>query len=122
MKHLPHNFAVSTACCMNQKVVDSYVQMMAKKMKLPKSEWMFVFDKILFYGFGLHAAGFFMPRGIKVFGGLFVAAATLFACLLPVLLDHFYVNTNILMAFFFGVLHLAYGGYLYVSEKRKQTA
>jgi len=77
---------------------------------------------ILFYGFGLTAAGFFMPRGIKVFGGVFVAAATLFACFLPVLLAHFYVNTNILMAFFFGVLHLAYGGYLYVSEKRKQTA
>jgi hypothetical protein len=30
---------------------------------------------ILFYGCALHAAGFFMPRGIKLFGLLFMASA-----------------------------------------------
>lgn len=52
MKHIPYNFAVSTACVMNQEIVNSYVKMMSKNTKLPKHEWMFVFDGILFYGFG----------------------------------------------------------------------
>src|ERR1019366_9658244 len=30
---------------------------------------------ILFYGLALHTAGFFMPRGIKIFGWLFIASA-----------------------------------------------
>jgi hypothetical protein len=77
---------------------------------------------ILFYGCALHAAGFFMPRGINLFGLLFMA----FACGL------FYaffagwiserINAHLLMGFFFGVLHLAYGIYLYLTEKGKRAA
>jgi hypothetical protein len=32
------------------------------------------------------------------------------------------LNAHWLMGFFFGVLHLAYGGYLYLTEKGKNAA
>jgi hypothetical protein len=35
---------------------------------------------------------------------------------------HFDVNPHWLMGFFFGVLHLAYGAYLYLTEKGKNAA
>lgn len=77
---------------------------------------------ILFYGCALHAAGFFMPRGIKLFGLLLIACA---CCL-------FYgffigwiserINAHCLMGFFFGGLHLAYGIYLYFTEPKNPVA
>jgi hypothetical protein len=77
---------------------------------------------ILFYGFALHAAGFFMLRGIKVFGWSFIASA----CLLIYGVMAGWINlqekAHWLMGFFFGVLHLAYGAYLYLTEKRKNAA
>jgi hypothetical protein len=33
----------------------------------------------------------------------------------------FDVNSHELMGFFFGVLHLAYGAYLYLTERRKNA-
>ena len=72
---------------------------------------------ILFYGCALHAAGFFMPRGIRVFGWLFIfsGCALLLAFVKGWL--HFRIPAHGLMGFFFGVLHLAYGVYLYLTEK-----
>ncbi len=76
----------------------------------------------LLYGCALHSAGFFMPRGIKVFGWLFIAGT----CLL--LFGHslgwlnFPHSAHCLMGFFFGVLHLAYGAYLFLTEKGKNAA
>jgi hypothetical protein len=83
---------------------------------------LFVFPNILFYGCAVHAAGFFMPRGMKLFGWLILASAGVTLLIVPRLqtdpspaLDH------ALMGFFFGVLHLAYGVYLYFTEKRKNA-
>jgi hypothetical protein len=77
---------------------------------------------IMLYGFALHAAGFFMPRGIKFFGWLFIASG----CLLTwgfaaewIDLDY---KAHWLMGFFFGVLHLAYGAYLFLTEKKNSDA
>jgi hypothetical protein len=79
---------------------------------------------ILFYGCALHSADFFMPRGIKYFGLIFVTAALglIFMMLkapgwLP---DQ--INPHWLMGFFFGVLHLGYGAYLYLTEKKNPVA
>jgi hypothetical protein len=79
---------------------------------------------VLLYGCALHSAGFFMWRGIKVFGWLFIACACA--------LFFFYMNSlgwvdfpfsaHWLMGFFFGVLHLAYGAYLFLTEKGKNAA
>ena len=77
---------------------------------------------IMFYGCALHAAGFFMPRGIKLFGWSFIACACglFYAILLDFIHEDF--NAHWIMGFFFGALHLAYGGYLYLTEKGKNAA
>ena len=70
----------------------------------------------------LHAAGFFMPRGVKLFGlDFYCLRVRLVACRC-----HHEFQSNLkahwLMGFFFGVLHLAYGAYLYLTEKGKNAA
>lgn len=85
--------------------------------------WLFVVANALFYGCAVHAAGFFMPRGMKLFGGLIIALTAAILVILPWMdlapgriLDHLF------MGGLFGLLHLAYGVYLYTSERRKRPA
>ena len=80
---------------------------------------------LVLYGCGLHAAGFFMPRGFKLFGWiLIVCGCTIWISLILVssvnedLLSFFEKWESWLMGLFFGGGHLAYGIYLYVTEKR----
>jgi hypothetical protein len=78
----------------------------------------------LTFGCGIHAAGFFMPRGIRWFGWIFLLAGIgLLACLVAEidLLRVFY-SPHLLMAAIFGGLHLAYGAYLYLTEKKNPVA
>ena len=76
---------------------------------------------IVLYGCAIHAAGFFMPRGIKLFGWAFIAGGcALFALGLPNVPLPLYAHG--VMGLFFGLLHLAYGIYLYFTEKRKNEA
>jgi hypothetical protein len=77
---------------------------------------------ILFYGCALHAAGFFMPRGIKWFGWIFILSSCGLAYAFMLHWFDFEVNPHELMGFFFGVLHLTYGAYLYLTEKGKNAA
>lgn len=76
---------------------------------------------VLFYGFALHAAGFFISRGVRWFGWLYVAAVPLIAVVVAITKPD-NLNAHWLMGCFFGVLHLAYGAYLYLTEKRKNAA
>jgi hypothetical protein len=85
--------------------------------------WLFAIPDALFYGCAVHAAGFFMPRGMKLFGWLIIgitgAALLVVAWLAPPpssRLDHAFMGT------LFGLLHLAYGIYLYVTEPRTRPA
>jgi hypothetical protein len=73
---------------------------------------------LLFYGFGLNAAGFFMQRGIRLFGW--------FMAVLGLALGGYFFFTgppdlnaqvHLLMGGLFGLPHLAYGVYLYFTEK-----
>ena len=62
-----------------------------------------------------------MPRGIKWFGWIFIISSCgLFYAFMLHWFD-FEVNPYELMGFFFGVLHLAYGAYLYLTEKGKNA-
>ena len=79
------------------------------------------------FGCALNAAGFFMPRGIKVFGWLFIVMG----CILTICLvceaesganPLFNISPHLLMGGIFGGLHLAYGIYLYFVEKGKNAA
>jgi hypothetical protein len=85
--------------------------------------WLFVLPDAFFYGCAVHAAGSFMPRGMKVFGWLIIAVAAAAVMAFRWLnlpsgawLDHAF------MGVLFGFLHLAYGIYLYATEPRKSRA
>jgi hypothetical protein len=77
-----------------------------------------------FFGCGAHAAGSFVQRGMKLFGWLFI----LIGCGLFVLfiMDHQdflgRCSPHLVMACIFGGLHLAYGIYLYFTEKKNPVA
>ena len=75
----------------------------------------------LFYGCALNSAGFFMSRGVRWFGWIYIL---LVPCVLIALLiiQPVYVNPHWVMGFFFGVLHLAYGAYLFFTEKPNDVA
>jgi hypothetical protein len=75
---------------------------------------------LLFYGCALHSAGFFMSRGIKLFGWAFIILGCF---VLPYYVSiSAKISANWVMGFFFGMLHLAYGAYLYLTEKGKNAA
>ena len=77
---------------------------------------------VVLYGCAFHAAGFFMPRGMRLFGWVFIlGGCALFAAGIPDRIDRLTYAHGI-MGFFFGVLHLAYGAYLYSTEQRKNVA
>ncbi len=75
---------------------------------------------MLLYGCALHAAGFFMPRGMKLFGWIFVALGCGWSAALSTNPGLRGFDPNLVMAGSFGLLHLAYGVYLFFTERRKQ--
>jgi hypothetical protein len=77
---------------------------------------------MLFYGCAIHSAGFFMPRGMKLFGWIFIGFACGTLCFIAIVQPQTGINAHWFMGFFFGVLHLAYGTYLYLTEKGKNAA
>ena len=79
---------------------------------------------LFFYGAAVHAAGFFMPRGMKVFGWLFIAGGVLLlAGLMAFEPDDLGARpASAVMGLFFGVLHLGYGLYLRATERPQPVA
>lgn len=74
------------------------------------------------YGAALHAAGFFMPRGIKVLGWVFILGGTLLLLGIIVFGDSLeFRYTHPVMGGFFGGLHLAYGIYLHFTEPKNAS-
>jgi len=73
------------------------------------------------YGCAAYSAGFFVPRGMKLFGWIFIMLGC--ALVLSIPSDSFpQISSSLLMATTFGALHLAYGIYLYVTEKGKNAS
>ena len=74
----------------------------------------------LLYGLALHAAGFFMPRGIKLFGwGFLVAGLAMLGAMMWSNFSASGISPHVLMGAIFGGSHLAYGIYLYFTEQGK---
>jgi hypothetical protein len=75
------------------------------------------------YGGALHAAGFFMPRGIRLFGWCLIVGAS--AALMGLVIVQPDARgpelANAVMGVAFGLMHLGYGGYLLASEKRRSA-
>jgi hypothetical protein len=90
----------------------------------PLTELWLPLSWVVLYGCSIHAAGFFMPRGMKLFGWAFIlGGCVLLAAELagqPAQPQHF-LYPHAIMGFFFGGLHLAYGGYLYFTEQRRNA-
>jgi hypothetical protein len=76
---------------------------------------------LFFYGCALHSAGFFMPHGMKWFGWIFILLTSLSLFLLMLVAPP-EISAHWLMGFFFGGLQLAYGAYLYLTEKKNPAA
>jgi hypothetical protein len=77
----------------------------------------------LLYGLALHAAGFFMARGIRLFGwGFVLAGLILLAAMVWTNLSASGVSPHVLMGIIFGGSHLAYGIYLYFTGEGKNEA
>lgn len=76
-----------------------------------------------FYGCAVHAAGFFMPRIVRWLGWLFVLSGSALMGLLDISEQRLtQLSPHLLMAAIFGGLHLAYGIYLYFTEKKNPAA
>jgi hypothetical protein len=72
-----------------------------------------------FYGCALHSAGFFMPRGIRWLGWVVILAGCgLMGSVSLGLLNPNQLPPHLLMGSIFGGLHLAYGIYLYFTERK----
>jgi hypothetical protein len=81
--------------------------------------WPLVLSWVVLYGCAFHAAGFFMPRGMRLFGwASIIGGCGLFALGIPDWAQRPQYAHGI-MGLFFGALHLAYGVYLYFTEPRR---
>jgi len=88
--------------------------------QLAKAVWLILPIWMVLYGCALHAAGFFMPRGIKLFGWGFILAGCGLAGFIAVCRRLPEQGTaHLVMGASFGAFHVAYGVYLYFTEKRK---
>jgi hypothetical protein len=76
------------------------------------------------YGLGLHAAGFFMPRGIRWLGWVFLAGSVVIPCVLDRQARSGpagFATANAMMGIAFGGIHLAYGFYLRLTRSPATT-
>jgi len=89
---------------------------------LPESAWIVAIVWVLCYGLGLHAAGFFAQRGIKLLGWIFViSGVVLFFALEGWSRLQSSQAAHYVMGIFFGLIQLSYGIYLYFTEKRRSA-
>ena len=84
------------------------------------ASWGFPAFWMLLYGCALNAAGFFMHRGIKLLGWLFVFCGCALMGMRCFATGTFTTLAgHVTMGGVFGGLHLAYGVYLYFTENRR---
>jgi hypothetical protein len=83
--------------------------------------WWLVPGWMALYGCALHAAGFFMPRGFRLFGWAFVVGSCLLGAALCLGGPPSIPMANWGMGGLFGGTHLAYGIYLNFTEKRRNA-
>ena len=74
----------------------------------------------LLYGLALHAASFFIPRGVRLFAwGFIFAGLVLYVLLALNFAPDWNISPHWIMGIIFGASQLACGVYLYFTEQRK---
>jgi len=77
---------------------------------------------VLLYGCALHSAGFFMPRGIRLFAWAFLVGGSALLIGFALMPDWPPPKCgHAVMGSFFGVAQLAYGIYLYFTEQKNEA-
>jgi hypothetical protein len=74
------------------------------------------------FGCSLCSAGFFVPRGMKLFGWLFILIGICLVIGMRTKSNLAFCSPHLLMSGIFGGLHLAYGIYLYFTERKNPVA
>jgi hypothetical protein len=74
---------------------------------------------VILYGCAVHASGFFMTRGMQLFGWLIIAGGCVSFLIGAPPETQMPVVSYAIMGGFFGLLHIAYGVYLYFTENRE---
>jgi hypothetical protein len=88
---------------------------------LGQAAWLTAAAWVILYGCALNAAGFFAPRGIRLFGRAFVLAGSVLILISPGVPGDTTVAAHYVMGIFFGLVHLTYGIYLYFTERRRRA-
>jgi hypothetical protein len=83
-------------------------------LRRPYAAWLLPPVWMALYGCAMHSAGFFMPRGFKLFGWAFI----LVGCCWVLAAPPSFADASLAMGIFFGGAHASYGLYLYFTEKR----
>ncbi|HXR03862.1 MAG TPA: hypothetical protein VN836_04050 [Verrucomicrobiae bacterium] len=95
-------------------------------VKDPQLSWWLPPIWMILYGLGLYGAGFFMQRGIRLLGWIFILGGLAVSVILTLksTIDALppLIYAHCLMGAFFGALHLTYGAYLYLTKKGKNAA
>lgn len=93
------------------------------KFLWPLQPWALPAIWMILYGCALHSAGFFMARGIRLLGWLFVVGGVISLSGKEIMQgDHLIAKGHLGMAMVFGGLHFAYGIYLYFTERKTIAA
>jgi hypothetical protein len=75
------------------------------------------------YGCAVHAAGFFMPRGVHWLGWVFILSGSFLLASLGMMEDRLEgLPPHLLIGGIFGGLHLIYGIYLHFTEQKNPVA
>lgn len=75
----------------------------------------------ILYGCALHSAGFFIPRGARLFGWIYIVMALAWVLFLNITQSDITFSAHWEMGFCFGALHLAYAAYLYLTDKERNA-
>ena len=85
--------------------------------------WLLVPGWMVLYGCAVHSAGFFMPRGMKLFGWGFILGGCALGLIVLCRSERPLIDAaNWAMGVCFGAGHLVYGIYLYFTEKCRNSA
>ena len=104
-------------------IVALFLVLVSGTAEIPELQVVLVMLWSWLYGCAVHAAGFFMPRGVRWLGWIFILAGSFLLASLGMMVDRLEgLPPHLLMGGIFGGLHLIYGIYLHFTEQKNPVA